>query len=40
MRYCGGFEDTEIAAALGVVERTVRRDWVKARALLQGMLAR
>lgn len=39
MRYFGGFEDTEIAAALGLTERTVRRDWVKARALLQGMLA-
>jgi RNA polymerase sigma factor (TIGR02999 family) len=39
MRYFGGFEDTEIAAALGIVERTVRRDWAKARALLQGMLS-
>lgn len=33
-RYFGGMEDKEIAAALGVTERTVRRDWVKARAWL------
>lgn len=33
-RFFGGMEETEIAAALGVSERTVRRDWVKARAWL------
>jgi len=34
MRYFGGFEDKEIADALGVAERTVRRDWERARLLL------
>jgi RNA polymerase sigma factor (TIGR02999 family) len=34
MRYFTGLEDAEIAAALGVNERTVRRDWQKARLLL------
>jgi RNA polymerase sigma factor (TIGR02999 family) len=34
MRYFTGLEDAEIAAALGVHERTVRRDWHKARLLL------
>ena len=33
-RFFGGMEEREIAAALGVTERTVRRDWVKARAWL------
>ncbi|HEX6049052.1 MAG TPA: ECF-type sigma factor [Gemmatimonadaceae bacterium] len=33
-RFFGGMEESEIAAALGVTERTVRRDWVKARAWL------
>jgi len=33
-RFFGGMEEAEIAAALGVTERTVRRDWVKARAWL------
>jgi RNA polymerase sigma factor (TIGR02999 family) len=33
-RFFGGMEETEIAAALDVSERTVRRDWVKARAWL------
>jgi RNA polymerase sigma factor (TIGR02999 family) len=37
-RFFGGMEDREIAAALGVTERTVRRDWVKARAWLYQML--
>src|SRR5262245_14799221 len=31
MRYFGGLTETEIAAALGVTERTVRRDWERAR---------
>lgn len=33
-RFFAGLEETEIAALLGVSERTVRRDWVKARAWL------
>jgi RNA polymerase sigma factor (TIGR02999 family) len=34
MRYFGGMTETEIAEALSVTERTVRRDWEKARMLL------
>ena len=34
MRYFGGLTETEIADALGVTDRTVRRDWEKARLLL------
>jgi RNA polymerase sigma factor (TIGR02999 family) len=34
MRYFGGMTDREIASVLGVTERTVRRDWEKARLLL------
>jgi RNA polymerase sigma factor (TIGR02999 family) len=34
MRYFGGMTDPEIATALGLTERTVRRDWQKARLLL------
>jgi RNA polymerase sigma factor (TIGR02999 family) len=37
-RFFGGMEETEIALALGVSERTVRRDWVKARAWLYSNL--
>ncbi|NIR42871.1 MAG: sigma-70 family RNA polymerase sigma factor [Gemmatimonadetes bacterium] len=33
-RFFGGMEEQEIATVLGVSERTVRRDWVKARAWL------
>ncbi len=33
-RFFGGMEESDIAAVLGVSERTVRRDWVKARAWL------
>ena len=33
-RFFGGMEEKEIATVLGVTERTVRRDWVKARAWL------
>ena len=33
-RFFGGMADQEIAAALGITERTVHRDWVKARARL------
>ena len=38
MRYFGGLSETEIAEALGVTERTVRRDWEKARLLLADAL--
>lgn len=34
LRYFGGLSDGEIAAALEVSDRTVRRDWEKARLLL------
>lgn len=34
MRYFGGLSVEEIGAVLGVTERTVRRDWEKARMLL------
>ncbi|MEN8719115.1 MAG: ECF-type sigma factor [Oceanococcaceae bacterium] len=33
-RYFGGYSDEETAAALGVTTRTLRRDWLKAKALL------
>lgn len=33
-RFFGGMDEREIAATLGITERTVRRDWVKARAWL------
>ena len=33
-RYFGGLTEDETAAALGVTSRTVRRDWVKAKAWL------
>ena len=38
MRYFGGLSEAEIAEALGVSERTVRRDWEKARLLLLAAL--
>jgi len=34
LRYFGGFTEEETATALGVTERTVRRDWEKARLYL------
>ncbi len=34
MRYFGGLSDEEIGAALDLSDRTVRRDWEKARLLL------
>lgn len=40
MRYFGGFNELEIAEALGITDRTVRRDWQRARVLLRTMLAR
>ena len=38
MRYFGGMTEVEIAEALGLSERTVRRDWEKARLLLMSAL--
>jgi RNA polymerase sigma factor (TIGR02999 family) len=38
-RFFGGLEERDIAEALGITERTVRRDWVKARAWLYRALA-
>jgi RNA polymerase sigma factor (TIGR02999 family) len=33
-RFFGGMTEEEVAAALGVAERTVRRDWIKAKGWL------
>jgi DNA-directed RNA polymerase specialized sigma24 family protein len=33
-RFFGGYTDEETAIALGLTDRSVRRDWVKARAWL------
>ena len=38
MRYFGGLTEQEIAAALDVTDRTVRRDWEKARLWLSDAL--
>ncbi|GAA4787765.1 sigma-70 family RNA polymerase sigma factor [Lysobacter hankyongensis] len=38
MRYFGGLDENEIADALGVTDRTIRRDWRKARAFLMVQL--
>jgi RNA polymerase sigma factor (TIGR02999 family) len=38
MRFFAGFTEAEIAAALGVTERTVRRDFEKAKLLLAAAL--
>jgi DNA-directed RNA polymerase specialized sigma24 family protein len=38
MRYFGGLNEDEIAAALDVTDRTVRRDWGKTRLLLADAL--
>ena len=39
LRYFGGLADHEIAQALGVTERTVYRDWKKARVMLATALS-
>jgi RNA polymerase sigma factor (TIGR02999 family) len=39
LRYFGGLTDAQVAEAMGVAERTVRRDWQKARLLLAEALA-
>jgi len=38
MRYFGGYSEREIAETLEVTERTVQRDWEKARAILAAAL--
>jgi len=38
MRYFAGMSEAEIASALGLTERTVRRDWEKARLILAAAL--
>ena len=38
MRYFAGLTEVEVAAVLGLTERTVRRDWDKARMLLHAAL--
>jgi DNA-binding NarL/FixJ family response regulator len=38
VRYFAGLTEADIAQALGVTERTVRRDWDKARTLLHAAL--
>ena len=40
LRYFGGLTEVEIAAILGVTERTVQRDWQKARLFLSAALIR
>ena len=40
MRYFAGLTELEVAGALGVTDRTVRRDWERARLLLADMLGR
>lgn len=39
MRYFGGYSEVEIGRRLQLTDRTVRRDWDKARGLLGTMLA-
>jgi RNA polymerase sigma factor (TIGR02999 family) len=39
MRYFAGMTEVEVAEALGLTERTVRRDWEKAKLLLAQALA-
>ena len=39
MRFFAGLTEQEVAAALGVADRTVRRQWEKARRLLATVLA-
>lgn len=40
MRYFGGLTELETAEALGIADRTVRRDWERARLLLSVSLKR
>ncbi|MFK5065672.1 ECF-type sigma factor, partial [Klebsiella pneumoniae] len=34
-RFFAGYDETDTALALGLTDRTIRRDWVKARAWLR-----
>jgi len=38
MRCFGGLDEATIADALGITDRTVRRDWQKARLMLKAAL--
>ena len=38
-RFFGGLTNAEIGTVLGITERTVERDWIKARMLLREILA-
>ena len=38
MRYFGGYSEQEIAETLDITERTVQRDWEKARLILAAAL--
>jgi RNA polymerase sigma factor (TIGR02999 family) len=38
MRYFGGYSEAEIAEAVGIGERTVQRDWQRARMILAALL--
>jgi RNA polymerase sigma factor (TIGR02999 family) len=38
MRYFAGFSEEEVARSLGLTDRTVRRDWQRARVLLAALL--
>jgi len=40
MRYFAGLSDQEIAGALAISDRTVRRDWDRARLMLAGLMGR
>jgi RNA polymerase sigma factor (TIGR02999 family) len=40
MRFFAGLTDEEIAAALGITDRTVRRDWQRARLVLASALGK
>jgi RNA polymerase sigma factor (TIGR02999 family) len=39
MRFFGGYNDSEIAETLSITERTVQRDWEKAKVLLRVILS-
>ncbi|MGH7178110.1 MAG: ECF-type sigma factor [Tepidisphaeraceae bacterium] len=40
LRFFAGLKDAEIAAMLGITEKTVRRDWTTARLWLYGQMTR
>ena len=40
MRYFGGYTEEEVAETLGVTARTVQRQWLKARIMLQAAMER